>query len=261
MSYLDASFVDSTFMLQTKHTKTLMDTISVCGTKTGNMFLFGGTIGRSQYPKFFDGQRYKMLPRPVVKSKVNTTGYWMMRTQWFTSLCLCIEKFVSKFVNDKIDQHVTKFIEIKEEIGTCKRIVPSDLRICNSFFTSVSVIFDKNRKVRYVHAHMDRNDVISCTLYLGSNVSGGSLVFYDGLSEKNTGDCVHIKDFIHGRLITGEFKNILHGASNWTGHRIVIVFYTNRKIMKHFRSYGDMYYRKYKTLGCPKNYIDDDQNK
>ena len=52
MSYLETSFIEQTFLLQPVNIWTLMDTISSCGTRTGNMFLFGGTIGWSKYPQF-----------------------------------------------------------------------------------------------------------------------------------------------------------------------------------------------------------------
>ena len=255
MSYLETSFIEQTFLLQPVNIWTLMDTISSCGTRTGNMFLFGGTIGWSKYPQFFDGQRYKILPRPVVKSKKNNMGYSLMRSHWFVNLSLLVEKFVLRFVRDKIKNNVQKCVDIQEGIEFCKNVVPSDLRICDTIFTSVSAIASITKNVSYVHAHMDKNDLISCTLYLGNNVTGGSLHFFDGCNEKIINDCVHCKDFVHGRIITGEFSKILHGAMDWEGNRVVFVFYICKKILKHFKSYGDMYYSRYQKLGYPKKYI------
>ena len=255
MSYLDPELIKNTYLLCSENVKTLMDTLSVCGTKTGNMLLLGATIGWSRHPQFYDGKGYRMLPRPVVKSRLNRTGYWLMKSIWFKDLSIHLENFVSKFVKEKVGQHDKKFVSIRKDIDTCKRIVPSDLRICETMFTSVSIIFRRNQNINYVHAHMDKNDVISCTLYLGSNITGGSLVFSDGCTERDRGDYVHCKEFEHGKMITGEFSKILHGAMNWTGDRIVMVFYTSRKILKHFETYGNYYYSRYHALGHPEKYI------
>ena len=42
------------------------------------MHMYGGTIGRSQYPKYIDGLKSKMLPRPVVNSRPGNKGYALM---------------------------------------------------------------------------------------------------------------------------------------------------------------------------------------
>ena len=40
-----------------------------------HMHIYGGNIGRSQYPKYMDGSKSKMLPIPVVNSRPGNKGH------------------------------------------------------------------------------------------------------------------------------------------------------------------------------------------
>ena len=142
-------------------------------------------------------------------------------------------KNVTSYFSEVINTNC-RFIGLYQSLQNCKTIVPHDLRINGTFFTSVSVIPSKNKDVNHIHLHMDCNDIISCVFFMGNDVDGGDSVFYDGKDSKNCNDYVHHEKFVHGKSITGEFSKILHGATIWKGFRITIVFDTNKKIYNHF---------------------------
>ena len=138
----------------------------------------------------------------------------------------------------------------------CKTIIPTSLLVNNTWFTSVSVIGSLDKTVYYSHPHRDYNDIVSCVFYFGEGVHGGNSTFYDGLNAQQYSDCVHVTRFLHGQIISDEFSDIVHGVSEWKGLRLVIVFYTNKKIYNHFLTYGNRFYKTYETLDFPKSYID-----
>ena len=64
------------------------------------MHMYGGTIGRSQYPKYMDGSKTKILPRPDVNSHPGNKGHTLMKnTKWLYELTqdvskMCIDHLV-----------------------------------------------------------------------------------------------------------------------------------------------------------------------
>ena len=132
-----------------------------------------------------------------------------------------------------------RFHVLKNNVQRSKQIIPFDLRINDSIFTSCSVVGSLYKEIYYAHLHFDKNDIISTVFVLGDVKNGAGTIFYDGLSHKEPGDFVHVKKFKHGMSITGDFSSILHGASLWQGQRLAIVFFLNKKILKHFSLFGD----------------------
>ena len=59
--------------------------------------------------------------------------------------------------------------EIYETLMKCKKIVPDELRINKTWFTSVSAIPIMGDKVFFTHPHIDQNDVISCACVFGKD--------------------------------------------------------------------------------------------
>ena len=108
------------------------------------------------------------------------------------------------------------------------------MRINDSIFTSCSVVGSLYNRIYYTHLRVDKNDIILTVFVFGDVENGGDSIFYDGLSHKEPGDFVHVKQFKHGMSITGDFSSILHGASSWNGQRLAIVFYLNKNLLKHF---------------------------
>ena len=245
---------DKYSLLKQENIEILSDHFIYGGTKMGNMYLYGGTIGRTRYPTFIHRGIKKNLPRPVVKSRYGGPGKLLLETEWFQYLSQQAEKNVESYFSEVINTNC-RFITLYQSLERCKLIVPNDLRINGTFFTSVSVIPSKNKDVNHVHLHMDRNDIISCVFFMGNDVDGGDSVFYDGKDSNNCNDYVHHEKFVHGKSITGEFSKILHGATIWKGFRLTIVFYTNKKIYNHFLTYGMHYYQNYKDMKHPSNFI------
>lgn len=258
-SHINQRFMKKHALLQSKNNKEFARCIKASGTKMRGMYLYGSTTGWSRYPLFIVNNKRKMLPRPVVNSRCGSKGFELMKCYWFTELTKYVEDFTLQFVEEMCTKTNHSFLKIKEDLLLSKQLIPDDLRICGTFFTAVSVILPKQGKITHTHIHIDRNDVISCLLYLGKDVIGGDLMFFDGLyqhrNNKSIGEFVHWKQFQHGRLISGEFRKIYHGSSNWYGERTVIVFYTSRKVLKHFKQYGNYYYKRYQFSKHPNKFF------
>ena len=225
------------------------------GTRMRKMILLGSTIGWSKYPQFYFRGEAKMLPRPLPSCKPKKQGTILMKSEWFMTLSLLAHKYTSDYLYEMMcvdDKYYGDYKLLK----WCRDTIPSELRINNTWFTSVATISSLDKSVTYTHPHLDHNDLISCVFFFGDNVNGGDSVFFDGKSSKFIGDMVHVIKFKHGQAICGDFSKIIHGANKWNGERQVISFYTNKKIVNHFKKFGTEYYDRYKGMNYPKNYID-----
>ena len=230
------------------------------GTRKGNMLLFGATIGRTRHPLFMFNNKIKILPRPVVSCRYGNRGHDVYNLDWFKELVQSAENNVNLYIKENITSFL-RFSALKINVNRSKLIIPMDLRISNSIFTSCSVVGSLYNGICYTHLHVDKNDIISTVFVFGEVENGGDSIFYDGLSAKEPGMVVHVKKFKNGMSITGDFSSILHGASLWKGYRLAIVFFINKKILKHFSLFGDYYYKHYRYHNHPSGYFMTDGQK
>ena len=59
-------------------------------------------------------------------------------------------------------------------------------------------------------------------MFLGTDVNGGEIVFYDVENINDIGKRSHVLKHSHGRCVIGYFDKILHEGSIWTGHIAVL---------------------------------------
>ena len=83
---------------------------------------------------------------------------------------------------EKIYQSILDNFENKLE--KAKEIVRSIFRIRETIFTSMAVIGGRiysNHPKNLNHVHTDSRDMVSIIITMGTNISGGDTVFYDGV--------------------------------------------------------------------------------
>ena len=145
---------------------------------------------------------------------------------------------------DKAKSKLTLF-----RISLAKQLIPDSLRLGDTFFTHMTVFGTYSKEDGEMPLHYDENDVISCVFHLGEVFRGGSTVYYDGVKPKDLGKLILEVPFRHGTLQIGIFKDILHGVRVWNGHRCGIQLNLKKKVLEHFVSYGDKFFKKYHNNG------------
>ena len=73
---------------------------------------------------------------------------------------------------------------MKEYLTKAEEKIPSKCRIWEKCGTSIAAIggkFSSNNPKNMSHVHKDTNDLVSVIMTLGTNISGGDTVFYDGV--------------------------------------------------------------------------------
>ena len=113
---------------------------------------------------------------------------------------------------------------------TCKDIIPSCLRICDSFFTMMIVVGDFSGTGE-IPLHKDNDDHINAIVSVGENkIKGGMTVYYSGINAKDVGEKKQSVHFNHERVQIGYFDDIIHGAEKWdNGNQCVINYCMKRK--------------------------------
>ena len=216
------------------------------------MYQYGGTIGPSRYPRFYDRNLSKisMLPRPVVKSRPGNIGHCLMQNcLWLKKVVKHVEFLTLKhLISDKSEMSLI----IREHVHQCKKIIPPCLRICDTFFTQIILVGNFDDPVGDIPLHLDPEDHITALLSIGSpTVKGGSTLYY----EKHLDDNFILKKeipFCCGNVQIGCYDKVLHGSQFWFGgYRGVINFSLQKKILRHFMKYGSIYYQQYIDAGYP----------
>ena len=144
------------------------------------MYQYGGTIGPSRYPRFYDRNLSKisMLPRPVVKSRPGNIGHCLMQNcLWLKKVVKHVEFLTLKhLISDKSEMSLI----IREHVHQCKKIIPPCLRICDTFFTQIILVGNFDDPVGDIPLHLDPEDHITALLSIGSpTVKGGSTLYYE----------------------------------------------------------------------------------
>ena len=99
-------------------------------------------------------------------------------------------------------------VYIEKKPYNSKRKIPSKFRIGYKRLTSIAVIGGKlfsNHLKNMNHSHKDTKDLVSVIINLGTNISGGDTVFYNGVKTSDLGNRTHVLKHLHGRMIFGPF--------------------------------------------------------
>ena len=155
------------------------------------MYLYGSTI---KYPIFIHKGIRKVLPRPYISSKPGSTGHATLNSDWFTSFIKDIEHQVMIFINEYfIDKDLA--LIILQQIAMSKKIIPKSLRICDTFFTNMTVAGAMKYNGGEIPLHFDKPDVISALFHMGDATKGGATKYYNGLTKDKPGKMYKIDTF------------------------------------------------------------------
>ena len=80
---------------------------------------------------------------------------------------------------------------------------------------------------------------------LGTNVSGGDTVFYDGIRAYNLGQQAHVFKHFNRICIAGLFETVLHKCTLWRGIKAVILFILHKTGFLLFYQHVDVFYNRY----------------
>ena len=218
------------------------------------MWHIGSTIGAAQYPKFqriVGIEKYSMLPRPVTKSRPGEIGHTFMKYSWWLNeLVRDISAFTIQYVSTLPEEKRRYLLKI---LTQSMKLIPKDLRICNSFFTQL-VLVGQMEEEGSMPSHVDGDDYINVVLSIGDNTTkNGETLYYDGCHKKDHGNVIYKMNFMHGRLQVGEFSKVYHGINNWAGVRGTMNFSIKRKVLGHFIEEGDVWYNQFVEAGYPRN--------
>lgn len=217
-----------------------------------NMYLFGSTIGRTNYPCYYDKDGYHNLPRPYAHYKPKSIARQTIDRTWFTEFVSDIEKAVIYFLR-QLYPYSKKAKMTLFYMELSKKVIPMECRICGSCFNHMTMLGNLKYEVNSeIKAHIDEEDIVTALFHIGEPKSGGSTLYFDGVSSKNKGKIQHVVPFQHGRLQVGFFNETVHAAGEWEGIRGGINLNLKRNVLRFFQNKElSKYYDQYKRAGFP----------
>ena len=212
------------------------------------MYLFGSTIGASQFPQYLDSNGHHNLPRPYRNYKPGSPARAITDSHWFTEFAMDVEKCVIEFLKEIYPYHkkaeLTLFL-----MATAKAMIPQECRISNTAFNHMTLLGNLNHESSMnIGAHIDDQDIVTALFHVGKPIKGGETHYYSGKSKKEKGDVMICVPFKHGRLQVGFFDDTVHCATNWEGIRgginfnlkkNVLSFFMNKKLRKYYDQYAE----------------------
>ena len=227
------------------------------------MYVFGSTTGPSKTPMFEHNGKLHMLPRPFVNNRPGKQGKTMIGSEyWFVHLLQFMERITlwhvwNVYINK---EEFDEYGPIHEDTIFCKEKVPKCLRVFDTMFTQVSLLFHENDDPCQIPPHVDEQDLISCVLTLGSvdtntQKVNGATVYYSDLG-KNKG-CFKMKEveFKHGQIQITTFDKVLHGTNYFEQGRYTINANIKKGVIQHFRDHGNRYYQQFIDAGYTKKHF------
>ena len=144
--------------------------------------------------------------------------------------------------------------DIISSIEQCKKYVPSDLRICNTFFTQISLIGEMKlcQGEHDISPHVDSDDIFTAIVHLGTPTAGGDLLIYSGNSAKSPGGVLRHNRFKHGNIHMGTFTDVVHAVSPWYGTRGAFSLNLKSTVVNFFKNNVNSHlYSSYVQMGYP----------
>lgn len=199
---------------------------------------------------------YTTFPRPYKNYIPGGIGHQIIFSDTYYNLFQDIEKIAIEFVLRHYFQS-NRRNKILHYINKCKKIVPLDLRIADTFFTHLTLhgkgeLRDLSYETSY-YKHVDPNDILTVIIHFGKVVEGGETVYYKG-SERNAGDPVKKISHENGNIQIGCYNEILHAQTPYKGRRGSMVLNLKSAIVNYFEMYGKLAYEQYREMGYPEKF-------
>ena len=199
---------------------------------------------------------YTTFPRPYKKYIPGEVGHQMIFSETYYNLFREVEEIAIEFVLRHYFQS-NRRTKILNYIKQCKKIVPLDLRIADTFFTHLTLhgkgeLRDKSYETSY-YKHVDPNDILTVIIHFGIVKEGGETVYYEG-TEKNAGKEIKKIPHKNGNIQIGCYNEILHAQAPYEGRRGSMILNLKETIINYFETYGQLAYEQYKQMGYPEKF-------
>ena len=201
--------------------------------KSVPMFLFGSTIMGTHTSYIYKGV---LMPRANTESRPGRPGFEALKDADICGFARACEAFTLEYLRQHHSEKHKRVLEFKS-----RTVAHPELRVCGTIFTAMALV--GNLQNGNNHLHMDFHDLCSCIIMVGTNIKGGSTIYYNGVSVKEPGEIVHEEKHAHGKVQIFPFEVTPHKGSRWIGKRGIISFYVNLKIVEHFETYGSTLYK------------------
>ena len=127
------------------------------------MYLFGSTLGRTNYPCFHDRDGYHNLPRPYTDYKPNSPARLAVDAIWFTRF-VAIEERVIYFLRQMYTYNQKAKMTLFQ-ITLAKPVIPIECRITDSFFNHMALLGNLTDVTDgSIQPHKDEEDIITALL-------------------------------------------------------------------------------------------------
>ena len=245
----------------------MKEIMKFCDKKRNNMrqawnHCIGSTTFAGPSPRFMNPYTNSpsMLPRPYVATLKNKRSIEQL---WFKQFVLDLSDLTINhikttkyiFYEKKYMVLYFKLCKILDDIEFAKSHIPLELRVYDSIFTQTTIVGEVENIEHQMPLHFDKQDVISCIVTLGANVSGGPAIYHSGITDKDPKDLVLSIPFEHGRIQIGTFSSVLHGISIWKGARMTVALNLKREVVSHFRDHGDKFYDQFRDQNYPSKHF------
>ena len=250
-SYFGKGKIYQTYKLFVTH----MSKVTKKNKRNIQMFCAGGTIGAARKPFIRTGFNTRtMLPRPFQKSIPGESGHFFFRQNWVCSFFQDIEKIALDYIFYICPPSEQKEKNIKW-VTDSKKLIPFDLRICNTFFTQISLIGDMSYETgqQNICPHVDLDDLFTIIIHFGFPSKGGDLLIFGGNSKTNIGSVLKVNNFRNGNVHMGCFTDVVHAVNPWNGIRGSFSLNLKKSMLDFFRIKDNLcYYTSYCQDGYPK---------
>ena len=220
------------------------------------MYCAGGTLGTARKPFIQTAfQKRTMMARPYTESLPGGSGYNLLKEKWASDFFKDIEKLALKFIYYGISYKYQRD-KLLQSIFESKKTIPSDLRICGTFFTQLSLVGDMTFESvgQEITPHIDGDDIFTAIIHFGTPITGGNLQLFSGNSKTNIGSLVKTHKFLNGNIHMGCFTDVVHSVSRWTGVRGSFSLNLKKSMLNFFEDVNRRsYYKTYKQLNYPQN--------
>ena len=143
---------------------------------------------------------------------------------------------------------------LKKMIILSKSQIPAELRICNTFFTQISLIGNmvSSNGEQCVDPHVDKDDLFTAIIHFGNPKKGGNLIIYGGNNKKSIGKKMKTHPFKHGNVHFGTFMDVVHSVDPWWGYRGSFSLNMKKSMIDFFTEQGNLQrYSCYRKLNYP----------
>lgn len=220
----------------------------------------GSTTYAGMTPRFVDYfNKIHMLPRPY---RATIDNSHLLMKLWIGAFIIDLAELTLHNLRQQRDYFQLKGMndlynlvnEIILDIEFCIDNVPLDLRLYGTFFTQATIVGSAFDVTHSMPPHLDKCDIITCLVTFGTNMIGGSTVYFNEKKPKDANiDNFSLEiPFMHGRIQIGTYCTIVHGISNWEGTRMSLSLNMKRKVINHFRNYGNYFFQQYKDENFPR---------